>query len=367
MKILTVNIRNFELESKGFIISIIIPVTLVFFACENKHKMTKISPANVFQQCERLGRGTNYGNLLYRGGHFGVSVYSNDNWNKEKEEKKFDLMREIGLNHVRICVGPFGYAGEKPKYKLTHDFYDRLDWTINTALSHGLAVIIDQHEYNAMSDDPVGLKEMFLSTWRQMAEHYKNYPDNVYFGVLNEPYGNLTPYLWNYLCQDAINVIRESNPNRTLVIGPGTWNNIESLPYLKLPEDDRNIIVEFHYYNPFHFTHQGTEWAEGSDEWVGTKWTGSIEERQAIIDHFRIVVDWAKLKNRPLYLGEFGAYCKADIESRSRWYNFVIKEAEKNKISWATWDLMGPYFGIYDESKESWIEPLKSAIISSSR
>jgi endoglucanase len=148
-----------------------------------------------------------------------------------------------------------------------------------------------------------------------------------------------------------------------LVIGPGTWNNVESLQFLKLPDDDRNIIVEFHYYSPHHFTHQGAEWAKGSDAWLGTKWTGSLEEKQAIVDDFKIAVDWAKLNNRPLYLGEFGAYCKADLESRTRWLHFVVQQAENNNISWAIWDLMGPYFGIYDDSKMSWIEPLKDAIL----
>jgi endoglucanase len=367
MKVLKVSRKKYELAFNHYVISLIVFFALALFACENKSKTIRNPQVDAFKQCEHLGRGTNFGNILYRDGHFGVIVYNNDNWNKEKEQKEFEHIKEIGLNHVRICIGPFGYADEKPHYILSKNFFERLDWTIDKALSQGLAVIIDQHEYEAMSDDPIGLKEIFLSTWKQIAEHYKDYPDNVYFGVLNEPHGNLTPYLWNYLCLDAINVIRSSNPNRTLVIGPGTWNNKESLQYLKLPENDRNIIVEFHYYLPFHFTHQGTEWAEGSDEWVGTKWTGSQEEKQAIADDFKIAVDWAKLNKRPLYLGEFGAYYKGDLESRALWLKSVIQLAENNKIAWAMWDMMGPYFGIYDESTESWIEPLKNVIMSLSK
>ena len=34
-----------------------------------------------------------------------------------------------------------------------------------------------------------------------------------------------------------------------------------------------------------------------------------------------------------------------------------------NNIPWAIWDLIGPYFGIYDKEKNSWIEPLKNAIL----
>ncbi len=358
---------NFKYAFYRYALTIVGSVSLLFYANANQPSSAKKATVDAFSQCERLGRGTNYSNLLYRGGHFGVSVYSNDNWDKETERKEFELMKEIGLKHVRICVGPFGFAGPGPEYTISKDFYDRVDWTINTALACGLAVIINQHEYNVMAEDPIGLKEEFLVTWKQMAEHYKDFPDNVYFEILNEPHGKLTPDLWNQFFSEALKVIRASNPDRTVLIGPGTWNNIESIPYLKLPEDDRNIIVEFHYYYPFKFTHQGTEWAEGSDAWVGTKWTGSDAEKKAVTDDFKVVIDWAKLHNRPLYLGEFGAFFKGDMESRIRWYKFIIGHSESNNIAWAPWDLMGPYFGIFNESAMSWIEPLKSALFPSSK
>jgi len=180
---------------------------------------------------------------------------------------------------------------------------------------------------------------------------------------LNEPNGDLTPDLWNKLLADVIQVIRKSNPNRILVIGPGTWNNIRSLKYLKLPEDDRNIIVEIHYYNPLRFTHQGASWVGGKNAWLGTTWRGTPEEKQAVLDDFNKAVEWAKRHHRPLYLGEFGAYKTADMASRAQWLRLVVQQAEKNNISWAIWDLMGTSFGIYDESQKSWIEPLKDAIL----
>ena len=298
-----------------------------------------------------MGRGGNLGNILYNYG----------TWDKETEMKQFDLIREAGLQNVRICIGPFDHVTPTPPYTLSKDFFDRLDWTIRQALDHGLTVIIDQHEYHAMAEDPIGKKEMFLSTWKQMAEHYRDYPDNVYFGVLNEPNGNLTPYLWNYILPDAIKVIRESNPNRTLVIGPGDWNNYPALQYLKLPEDDRNIIVEFHYYDPHHFTHQGASWEKGSDAWLGTHW-GTPEEYQTLANDFKTAAEWGKSHNRPLYLGEFGTFYKCDMDSRVKWLSAVVQQAEANHIAWSIWDLMGSEFGVYNDSTKAWIEPLKNAI-----
>lgn len=313
----------------------------------------KQTPPDAFKQNERLGRGGNLGNILYEF----------ETWDKEREMENLDLIKGIGLTHVRVNTGPFAHAEDKPPYTLSEAFIERLDWTVDQALSRGLAVIIDNHEYHAMADDPIGKKDLFLSTWRQLAEHYKDYPDEVFFGVLNEPNGNLTTYLWNYICADAIRVIRESNPNRTLVIGPGRWNGISELENLKLPEDDRNIIVEIHYYSPHRFTHQGASWSEGSEAWLGTTWEGTPEEKQAVIKDFKVATDWAKAHNRPLYLGEFGVYKKADMASRVNWLTFVVGEAEANHFSWAIWNLMGDSFGIWDESKDQWIEPLKNAIL----
>lgn len=328
-------------------------ITVIVSGREKKESQPGDEPPDVFKQNERLGKGGNFGNILY----------DYETWDKQEEVHEFDLMREIGLDNVRINIGPFNHCSQQPPYTLDEDFLERVDWTVRQAIDHDLTVIIDQHEYHAMADDPIGRKEMFLATWDQMARHYKDYPDNVYFGVLNEPNGNLTSYLWNYFLIDAISVIRVSNPGRTLVIGPGRWNSIGELENLELPEDDRNIIVEIHYYSPHHFTHQGTSWSEGSDAWLGTTWRGTPEEKQAVLSDFQKAVDWGNDHNRPLYLGEFGVYRKADMESRATWDRFIVQTAEANNISWSIWDLMGNSFGIYDRDKKEWITPLKNAIL----
>lgn len=337
-----------------FIISVFFVVSLIFICgCSNEPDKERKHAPDAFKQNEKLGRGGNLGNILYK---FEI-------WDKEQELKEFNLIKEIGLQGVRINTGPFAHVQDESSYKLPAAFFERLDWTIDQALSRGLTVIIDNHEYHAMADDPMGNLEMFISTWEQIAEHYKEFPDNVYLGVLNEPNGHLTSYLWNYVLADVHEAIRNIDPHRTLVIGPGRWNGIGQLEFLELPEDDRNIIVEIHYYSPHRFTHQGASWSKGSDAWLGTTWTGTAEEKQAILDDFAVAVDWAEKHNRPLYLGEFGVYKMADMDSRAAWTRFVVAQAERNNWSWGIWDLMGDSFGIYDPEAKEWIEPLKDAVL----
>ena len=344
----TCSLKNLYLS-----IVLIASIFILFVRCDKQTIPESRAIPDAFQQNKRLGSGGNLGNILYEF----------ETWDKEREMKELDMIREIGLQGIRVNTGPFSHVTDSPPYTLSGDFLERLDWTVDQALARGLTVIIDNHEYHVMADDPLGNKEMFLSTWKQLAERYKDYPDNVYLGVLNEPNGHLTPYLWNYVLADAYKVIREIDPYRTLVIGPGDWNGIDALEDLELPEEDRNIIVEIHYYSPHRFTHQGASWSEGSDEWLGMTWRGTPEEKQAVLDDFQIAVDWAEQHNRPLFLGEFGVYEKADMESREAWLRFVVEQAEKNNFSWSIWELMYTSFGIYDPDEKRWLEPLKNAIL----
>jgi endoglucanase len=57
-------------------------------------------------------------------------------------------------------------------------------------------------------------RDRFTALWRQISERYKDYPNLLYFELLNEPHGNLTSNLWNKLIQDSIKVIRETNPDK---------------------------------------------------------------------------------------------------------------------------------------------------------
>ena len=118
-------------------------------------------------------------------------------------------------------------------------WFETLDWAVRHARAAGLMVILDLHEYEAMGADPAGNRGRLLAVWRQIARHCQDAPDDVLFEVLNEPCNKLTPELWNPLLREALGIIRESNPRRTVIVGPGSWNSIDALPKLELPEDDR--------------------------------------------------------------------------------------------------------------------------------
>lgn len=309
---------------------------------------------DAYIQNKKLGRGINLGNALEapREGDWGVIL----------KDEYFRLIKQKGFNSVRIPVKWSAHSSALPPYLIDTAFFNRVDWAVNHALTEGLAVIINIHHYYELMDDPAANRSGFLALWKNIAEHYKNYSDNLFFELLNEPNNRLTLSLWNQYLNEAINTIRQTNPYRTILTGPADYNSIFSLNLLSLPQNDRNIIVSFHYYNPFIFTHQGAEWVSGSQAWLGTKWLGSQQEMNNIAKDLDIALAWSKTYNRPINLGEFGAYGKADLESRVRWTGFVTRQAELRGFSWNYWEFCAG-FGIYDPAQNKWNTPLLNSLI----
>jgi endoglucanase len=223
-------------------------------------------------------------------------------------------------------------------------------------------VILDMHEFHAMAEDPAGRKAQWLAFWKQIAPRFKDAPDELVFELLNEPFGKLTPELWNEYLKEGLAVVRATNPSRAVILGGGSWNSIDGLQKLVLPEDDRNLIATVHYYTPMEFTHQGAPWSKENKDRLGVPWTGTDQERRRIELDFARAQQWAIEHDRPLYLGEFGAYDKAEMDSRARYTAAVARTAERLGWSWGYWQFDSD-FVVYDVAKDAWVEPLRKALV----
>lgn len=307
---------------------------------------------NAFDQNVRLGRGVNiigYDAALWK-----------DYTQGRFKEKYFKMIKEGGFSTIRVNIHPFKHMDSS--YKINPKWLETLDWVVKKGLEAKLMIILDLHEFNAMADDPIAKKEMFMSVWRQLAPRYKDQPNDVVFEILNEPNRKLSVALWNQYLVDAIKLIRKSNPNRTIIIGPGNWNGIESLSTLVLPKNDRNIIVTVHFYHPMSFTHQGAPWSKENKDLSGITWNGTQEEKELIETRLKVAADWSKANDRPILLGEFGSYDKADILSRARYTAFVARTAERLGFSWAYWQFDSDFI-VYDIDKDAWVQPIKKALL----
>ena len=300
----------------------------------------------------QIGRGINLGNML--------ESPKRRAWGAQLEEKYFDLIKEAGFSSVRIPCRWSDYAAEKPPYQIEPKFLERGDWAIEQTLSRGMIAIVNIHHYHDFMEAPQEHKARLLGIWKQLSERYRNHPRELCFEVLNEPTNKVTADIWNTIQNEAIALIRKSNPERVIFVAPLGWNRINHLRDLKLPKDD-NLIASVHFYEPFWFTHQGAGWVK-LDLPVGKKWQGTDEEKSELIEDLEEAVRWSKENNIPINVGEFGAYSKADMQSRVRWTAFLCREMEKREMSWNYWEFCSS-FGVYDPEEKVWRKELLEALL----
>ncbi len=327
----------------------------ILFFCLFHHISQAQERIPAFQMNDRLARGINMGNTF--------EAPSEDAWGNPWKAEYFEIIADLGFDHIRLPVRwePTERSMASPPYTINATFLNRIKEVVDVALNNKLHIIVNMHHHEALFEDPAGQKDRFLSQWSQIAQFFKDYPDSLLFEVLNEPHGNLTPALWNEFFSDALDEIRKSNPTRTVLMGVAEYGGLGGIVHLDLP-DDEYIILSPHYYNPFNFTHQGAEWVDNSEQWLGTEWHDTEIDRETVENEFKYALQFSQEQHIPIHVGEFGAYSKADIESRERWTTFLARWFEENNMSWAYWEFSAG-FGIYNPDTKELLDPLVNALL----
>lgn len=296
----------------------------------------------------------------------GVNVLGYDPYWTGQGERRFQWrhfaeIKKAGFDFVRIVLQAFSHMDAQNR--LDPAWLAKLDDAVRAAQAAGLGVILDEHDFNPCSEDVALCREKLPAFWRQVAPRYANAPRNVAFELLNEPHDKLDAATWNAFMPELLAIVRESNPTRIVVVGPTSWNSLKELPNLKLP-DDPNLLVTYHYYEPFRFTHQGATWVPDEFRKLrDVKWTNE-SDRAAVAADFDAVAAWAAANKRPILLGEFGAFDKSGtpMAYRSAYTAAVREEAEKRGFGWAYWQFEGDFI-VWDMKNQRWVEPIRRALI----
>lgn len=340
------------------------------------------SPA--YRAAKWFMRGANLGNYL--------EAPKNQSWGVTVSAEEFGIMKREGFDHVRVPVRWNDYTGPGPDFTISPDIFARADWVVTNALAAHLAVILNIHNFDEFTKDPAGQTDKFLAIWRQVAAHYAQFPDKLAFELFNEPNAAATTEVINPIFARAIAEIRKTNPKRTIFTGPSKWNQISELKNLVLPDDD-NIIVTVHCYDPFYFTHQGATWAGPDPKVTGIRFPGPPAEPLvpdpslklnpwvvswikryntlptaenpsspiAFEPELKLAREWSDYYGRPVHVGEFGCFTKADPESRARFYAAFRHACDENKLGWAIWDWSAG-FHYWDKKKNEPAPGMREAL-----
>ena len=328
---------------------------------------------------ESMGRGINLGNTL--------SAPVEGNWAPAVYQQFFEDVSNAGFDNVRIPMDFYGsrtsgstinwssvqntfdqFTGSESDYIINSTYLDRIESVVNWALDLDLYTIIDIHgaelksefleTFNASNSSfthPTSAKRAadlvkFKSIWIQIANRFNDYPSNLIFEVINEPYFEISSSEMNELNMLIIDAIRSTGGNnafRPIIITGGSSSSYQA-PFAiseEVLEFDSNLIASFHYYQPFNFTSSSRE------EYNNFNW-GSVNDKSIVDLHFDEVKQWSQDNNIPVTLGEFGADNENGInyntgvyglhggpinEDRVEYHRYIAEQAINRGFSFSAW------------------------------
>ena len=268
----------------------------------------------------------------------------------------FEAIRQAGFDHVRISINWNCHThkvDDNNLYVIDQAWLDRLDWVVASVLTRDLAAIVNMHfNWDYVHGRP-GARDQFISIWTQLADHFQNYPKQLFFEILNEPTKIADATLGaDYAA--VIQIIRANNPYRTIIYDGNEWAKAYELPVLEqyLPSGEKNLIGTDHYYDPNCFalgqncpSSQNVDWPI-SDPSAYSGDAGdavAADSEAAVKNHFDSVAAISQQIGRPIYLGEFGAESTRDQASRGLYIGAVARNAERVNVGWANWSFTATF------------------------
>ena len=324
-----------------------------------------------FARAEKLKRGINASEWFAQ--VYDKRGYTPEHFQARTTAEDIALIKSMGFDHVRLSVNPQPMFTAREPNKIPAEYLGYLDAAVKMILDHGLAVVIDLHpesDFKARLANDDEFVEQFADFWRALAEHYSTWDaDRVFLEVLNEP--ELTDrYRWLGVQMKLAAAIRQGAPAHTIIAAGARWSSDDELVFQE-PLHDPNIIYNFHFYEPYIFTHQGATWGAYYWHWLrGVRYPSTAEsaERAAAlapseVDRLQVIrygrerwdaariesemkqaAEWARRRGVPLVCNEFGVYREySDPQDRAAWLHDVRTALERNGIGWAMWDYSGSF------------------------
>lgn len=354
---------------------------IVFSACSNPQK----SPSES-QEAFVIKQGLNVSHWLSQ------TTIRGEERSSYMDAGDFASIAAMGFDHVRIPIDEEHMWDEQGKRN--EDAFQLLHQAIEWSFENDLRVIVDLHvlrSHHFNSDDiqlwtDPAAQEQFWAFWEELSAELMKYPvDKLAYELMNEAVAE-DPDDWNRLIARGIKTVRANEADRVIVVGSNLWQQVGTFKDLKVPQDDPNLILSFHFYSPMVFTHYEAPWSRPLNEYDGqVTYPGFPVDKAVFSDYPPDVVrrlqesnaDWgpelmeaefmkakvvADRYNLPLYCGEFGCYPSTPLELRAAYYKDIISVFDKLDISWTHWNYKNDFPVVDKESLEP-IDEIVSALL----
>lgn len=182
-------------------------------------------------------------------------------------------IKSSGANSVRFYMQYYWVTGDQKETFLTY-----LDQQIGLAANNKLYVILNLHYFGESDTIKNSVDDGFYrgntkydlkGFWKTLSDRYKDEPAVAAYDLINETNCNdnykETDLYKTY--ETLIELIRANNDDHIIIVSDpvqkfnapdASYHDIKNEAFKKLT--DNNIIYQFHWYEPFNFSHQGALW-----------------------------------------------------------------------------------------------------------
>ncbi len=231
--------------------------------------------------------------ILLKGVAFGNQVWQDKALpNLHHSEVDYRRLAEMGMNSVRFYLHYITFEDDAHPGVYKEAGWRWLDQNVAWAKKHGVYLVLNMHvppggyqsqgKGKALWEDRAAQKR-FIELWQAIAKRYRNEPTIAGYDLLNEPVVTRTAEQWRELAERTVQAVRMVDPHHILFIErvnavAGDWKEDAERNFFKV--NDPNVVYEFHFYKPFHFTHQGAPWVD------------FVAEKTTYPDPNRVGVEW---------------------------------------------------------------------------
>ena len=208
-------------------------------------------------------------------------------------------LKNDGMDHIRLrCQTPNDYADN---FTDPQRGFDNIEFAASKIIDAGLVPIVAWSNPDAQLQGLNWQMDNFVAWWTEIATRMKNLPnnDNIAFDLIielgNDDAMGSDRVLFNDVIQQAVTAIRNVDPNRIIIIPSPSKEGFA------LYDIDLSIFADEYMMAEFHSYAAGPHSTEGSErEWSDT---GSVEDRQRVLNQFADAVAWRGETGIPLYFG----------------------------------------------------------------
>lgn len=288
-------------------------------------------------------------------------------------QSMINKVKDLGFNAVRIPCSWNQYL-EEDGITIQASWMNRVKEVVDYCMNADMYAILNIHWDGGWMDDACDASTTSQSTiaeveakvyklWTQIASTFENYDGRLLFAGANEPpVDNREDMAVLHRYEQAfVDAVRATGGNNTypnlIVQGPFTDINRTNL-WMELPEDPTpaRMIVEVHYYDPFHFCLDEDPktctyfWGEPYVQYG----TFDVEYQEGHVQN-----QFAKMKAKyvdkgiPLIIGEFGLIYRTHPdeslqsvcqESEGYFLGYVAEQAKNYGLAPFLWDTQGNGF-----------------------